>query len=56
MEWLVYEWRIRNRVSEEERTRFDELDDAKKYADGRMEWLKKEGYEYSISIYPMTNY
>ena len=56
MDWLVYEWRMWNRVSEEEYTQFDELDDAKEYANSRAEWLKKEGYEYSISIYQLTNY
>lgn len=56
MEWLVYEFRECNRVVEEEYTHFDELEDAQEYANRRADTLRKENYEFAISIYELTNY
>lgn len=54
--WLVYEWHEWNRVAEEEYKEFDELSDAKEYADERAKFLRSQGFEFDIKIYQLTNY
>lgn len=54
--WLVYEWREWNRCIDEKYREFDELEDAKEYADERAEYLGKNGFEFDIRIYQLTNY
>lgn len=54
--WLVYEWSEWNRCFDEKYREFDELEEAKEYADERSEYLGKHGFEFDIRIYQLTNY
>ena len=56
MEWLVYEWYEGGQSSAVETTEFDDLEEAKAYADRRANYMREQGLEYDVRIYQLTNY
>ena len=56
MDYLVVAWKCKDGKAETHTWSFDELDEAKDFADWKTSNLKKRGYEYDVAIYERTNY
>ena len=56
MQWLVYEWTEGGQSSRTEFREFDDLEEAKAYADRIAASYKRLGIEFDVRIYELTNY